>query len=201
MATYTLVEAPEVNVSVRGKDSPTTRQKAVDKIVELLDSGELPTQLPNGLSAEQLILVEVPPKNADLEDDEEDTLVMAVRELNKFSSLKLKHQHILQSALQARQNINILFTDEPIEQDIELLEEMLKGSFKILKEFAFFLVEYRKAKPGADEAKIILDEALQMNVSSLPTSNASDNLSTATEATTETTKNGKKKDELGTGNR
>jgi len=32
MATYTLVEAPEITVSVRGKDSSTTRNKALDKI-------------------------------------------------------------------------------------------------------------------------------------------------------------------------
>ena len=32
MATYTLVEDPDITVSVRGKDSPTTRNKAIDKI-------------------------------------------------------------------------------------------------------------------------------------------------------------------------
>jgi len=173
MATYTLLEAPEINVSVRGKDSPITRQKAIDKIAEMLDSGDLPTELPNGLSAEQLVLVDNPPKTNDAEDDSEEPLVMAVRELNKFASVKLKYQHILQSAIQARKNIDVLFKDEPIEEDIDQMEEMLKGSFKTLKEFAGILVEYRKAKPGADEARNILDEALHFNLSNSSTSNPS----------------------------
>jgi len=50
----------EITVSVRGKDSSTTRNKALDKIAEMLGSGELTTELPNGLSTEQLILTEVP---------------------------------------------------------------------------------------------------------------------------------------------
>lgn len=210
MATYTLAEAPEVKVSVRGKDSTATRQKAIDKIAEMLESGELSTELPNNLSAEQLILTEAPPTTTDSEDDEEkDPLVMAVRELTKFSPLKIKTQRLKQVALQSRRNIDVLFTDEPIEQDLDQLEEMLKGNFKTLKEFAVSLVEYRKAKQGADEALFILDEALQLNLSTPSTSNTSANSSTEPEValaetevseaeteadvTTETAKSGKKR--------
>lgn len=210
MATYTLAEALEVKVSVRGKDSTATRQKAIDKIAEMLESGELSTELPNNLSAEQLILTEAPPTTTDSEDDEEkDPLVMAVRELTKFSPLKIKTQRLKQVALQARRNIDVLFTDEPIEQDLDQVEEMLKGNFKTLKEFAVSLVEYRKAKQGADEALFILDEALQLNLSTPSTSNTSANSSiepevtlaetevseaeTEAEVTTETAKSGKKR--------
>jgi hypothetical protein len=49
-------------------------------------TGELPDVLPNGLSAEQLLLIESPSQTTDLEsDEEEDPLIVAVRELNKFS--------------------------------------------------------------------------------------------------------------------
>jgi hypothetical protein len=83
---YTLSDLPEVTVSIQGKDSPTTRQKAIDKIAEMSKAGELPDVLANGLSAEQLLLIEAPPQTADLEsDEEEDPLIVAVRELNKFS--------------------------------------------------------------------------------------------------------------------
>ncbi len=86
MATYTLADLPEVKVSVQGKDSPITRQKAIDKIAEMSKAGELLDVLANDLSAEQLLLIEAPPQTADLEsDEEEDPLIVAVRELNKFS--------------------------------------------------------------------------------------------------------------------
>lgn len=207
MATYTLSEIPEVKVSVQGKDSPTTRQKAIDKIAEMSKSGEL-TELPNDLSAEQLILSEAPPQTTDSEDDdEEDLLVVAVRELNKFSPLKIKTQRLKQAALGSRRNIDVLFTEEPIEQDLDQLEETLKGSFKTLKEFAVALVEYRKAKSGAEKARIILDEALQLSLPAPSTSDSSANspietevnspenevLEAEDEITTETARNGKKK--------
>lgn len=207
MATYTLAEAPEVKVSVQGKDSPTTRQKAIDKIAEMSKSGDL-AELPNGLSADQLILSEAPPQTTDLEDeDEEDPLVVAVRELNKFSPLKIKTQRLKQAALGSRRNIDVLFTEEPIEQDLDQLEETLKGSFKTLKEFAIALVEYRKAKLGAEKARIILDEALQLSLPAPSASDLSANSLIETEVnsaenevseaedeiTTETARNGKKK--------
>ena len=71
MATYTLADAPEITVSVRGKDSPNKRDQAMDKILEMLELGELPTELLDGLSAEQLILIEAPTKTSLSQDDEE----------------------------------------------------------------------------------------------------------------------------------
>jgi len=179
MATYTLAEAPEITVSIRGKDSLITRNKALDKITEMLGSGELPTELPNGLSTEQLILAEASAKTTDTEGDEEqEPLEMAVRELQKFLFLKLRTQRLKQGATQARQNIASILTEESIEQDLDQLEEMLKGNFKTLKEFVGILREYRQAKPGAESALVILDEALQFNLSSPAASNASTNSST-----------------------
>ncbi len=183
MATYTLTEAPEVTVSVRGKDSPTTRQKAIEKIAEMMELGELPNELLNGLSAEQLILTEAPAQMTDSQGDEEkEPLVMAVQELSKFFPLKIKTQRLKQAALQARHNLDVLFTDETIEQDLDQLEEVLKANFKTLKEFASSLGEYRQAKQGADKALIILDEALQFNLSTLSISNSNANLSAEVEA-------------------
>jgi hypothetical protein len=207
---YTLSDLPEVKVSVQGKDSPITRQKAIDKIAEMSKAGELLDVLANDLSAEQLLLIEAPPQTADLEsDEEEDPLIVAVRELNKFSPLKIKTQRLKQAALQARRNIDVLFTEEPIEEDLDQLEEILKGNFKTLKDFAGSLVEYRKAKPGAEQARLILDEALQLSLSTPSTSELSANSSTANEltspapvasvaetedeTTTETAKNGRKR--------
>ena len=171
MATYAIPEVPDVVVTVRGKDSITTRQKALDKIADMLSSGELPTEVPNGLTPEQLILTEAPARTTDAEGDEEqEPLSMAVREVHKFLLLKIKTQRLKQLALQARQNIDTILTLESIEQDFDQLEEMLKGDYKTIKEFVGALGEYRQTKTGAEAALRLLDEALKFELSILITS-------------------------------
>ena len=187
MATYTLAQAPEVQVSVPGKDSVTNRDKALDKIKQMLESGELPTELSIGLSTEQLVLTAAPGKiTFPLGDEEQEPVEVAVRELQKFLFLKLRTQRLKLGATQARQNIATILTEETNEQDIDQLEEMLKGNFKTLKEFVGVLKEYRQAKPGAESALIILDEALEFNLLSPATSgttNSSDEIDTLADDT------------------
>lgn len=203
MATYTLAEVPEVTVSVRGKDSPIIRQKALDQIADMLESGELLTELPKDLSIEQLVLTDSA-KTTDTESDEEQPLEMALRELQKFLFLKLRTQRLKQSATIARQNMANLLSEETLEQDLDEAEETIKGHFKTLKDFVGVLREYRQSKPRAESALIVLDEALGFNLSTP----ASKTNSTATETKTsldedasktdkaeltdETVKNGKK---------
>ena len=165
MATYTIAECPEISVTVRGKDSPTVRQKALDKIIELMDAEELPTELPDGLSAEQLIEVKEQPNNNEVNTNEaeEDAVVKAVRELNNLASLKIKVEELHQSAVKARKDLGVLFTDAPIEQEVDQLKDLLKGSFKILKDFAAASASYKEAKINAENARAVLDEALQFN--------------------------------------
>jgi len=171
MATYTIPEVPDVLVTVRGKDSITTRQKALDKIADMLSSGELPTEVPKGLTPDDLILTEAPARTTDAEGDEEqEPLSMAVREVHKFLLLKIKTQRLKQLALQARQNIDTILTEESIEQDFDQLEEMLKGDYKTIKEFVGALGEYRQTKTGAEAALRLLDEALKFELSILITS-------------------------------
>ena len=163
MATYTIAECPEINVTVRGKDSPTTRQRALDKIIDLMDTDELPTELPDGLSSEQLIEVKEESNNTSETDEAEDAVVKAVRELNNLANLKIKIQELHQAAVKARKDLDILFKETPLEQEPEQLKELLKGSFKILKEFAVASVNYKEAKTQAENARVVLDEALQLN--------------------------------------
>lgn len=163
MATYTIAECPEINVTVRGKDSPTVRQKALDKIIELMDSDELPTELQEGLSAEQLVEIKEQPNNDSDTDEAEEGVIKAVRELNNLASLKIKLQEIYPAAVKARKDLELLFIDTPIEQEVDQLKELLKGSFKILKDFAVASVNYKEAKTKAENARTVLDEALQFN--------------------------------------
>ena len=48
MVSYTLPQNPDTIITVRGKDSERARQKAMDKLVEMMDSGEIPIELENG---------------------------------------------------------------------------------------------------------------------------------------------------------
>lgn len=205
MATYTLAEVPEVTVSVRGKDSPIIRQKALDQIADMLESGELLTELPKELSIEQLVLTDSA-KTTDTESDEEQPLEMALRELQKFLFLKLRTQRLKQSATVARQNMANLLSEETLEQDLDEAEETIKGHFKTLKDFVGVLREYRQSKPRAESALIVLDEALGFNLSTpdtLKTSNSTtktktsldedvSKIETKAELTDEAVRNGKK---------
>lgn len=72
---------------------------------------------------------------------------------------------VKQSAIQARQNIAAILAEEPTELDLDQMEEVLKGNFKTLKDYVSALREFCQARPGAEEALAILDEALQVNLS------------------------------------
>jgi len=196
MATYTLAKNPEIVVSVRGKDLPITRQKALDKIFEMVESGKLLIELPKELSIEQLVLTEAQTQINDVESDEEQPLEMAVRELQKFLFLKLRTQRLKQGAAMARQNIAALLSEEILEQDLNQVEETLKGHFKTLKEFAAVLREYRQKKPIAESALIVLDEVLGFNLltpTALTSTDEIETTETKTEPTNETAKNGNKR--------
>ena len=172
MAKYTIAECPEFSVTVRGKDSPATRQRAMDKIMDLMDTDELPTELLDGLSSEQLIEVKEEASDAEKDADtaEEDAVIRAVRELNNLANLKIKVQELHQAAVKARKDLDILFTDTPIEQEQDQFKELLKGSFKVLKDFAVASVNYKEAKIKAENARTVLDTALQLHASEPSTS-------------------------------
>jgi hypothetical protein len=63
-----------------------------------------------------------------------------------------------EEALKIREAIDILFTDEAVSAE-EI--SRLKDGFKVLKNFAQANVRYREARGKAEEARAILDEALQ----------------------------------------
>ena len=174
-----------------------------------MESEELPVERLLDLSTEKLILTEAPGKTSDAEGGEEQPLEIAVRELHKFLLLKLRTQRLKQAAVLARQNIEVVLTEESIEQDLDQLEEVVKGSCKSLKEFVGALGEYRQARVGAEAALVIVDEALEFNLSTpaaFKSSSSTDQVLTSepqtetakaetieTEQATNETKNGKKR--------
>ncbi len=155
MVQYTLAQSPEVILTVPGKDSNKAREKAMDKLMEMMDSGDLPTELEDGFSPQQLIEV----KESALDNtSKEDKITEAVQILSNLATLKLKVQDSRSEALEVRKAIDILFTDESVTQE-EIAH--LKEGFKVLKTFAQANMRYQQAKAKAQDARRVLDEALK----------------------------------------
>jgi hypothetical protein len=154
MVRYTLPQSPEIILTVKGKDSAKAREEAMDRLMLLMDEGKLPTELAEGFGPKQFVEV--------IEDtavsDGDDAITEAVQILSNLATLKLKVMESREEALKIREAIDILFTDEPVSA-----EEIgrLKDGFKVLKNFAQANVRYREARGKAEEARTILDEALQ----------------------------------------
>ncbi|MGB3513766.1 MAG: hypothetical protein WBA93_32075 [Microcoleaceae cyanobacterium] len=155
MVRYTLPQTPDTIITVRGKDSEKARQKAMDQLVEMMDSGQLPTELENGFGPEQFIEVK---ESKEIVSDEEDAVAQAVQILSDLAALKIKVVESREEALTIRSAIEVLFTDEPV-----TVEEIanLKEGFKVLKNFAVANLRYREARGKAEEARVILDLALK----------------------------------------
>ena len=152
---YTLPQSPDIILTVKGKDSAKAREEAMDRLMELMDEGKLATELLEGFGPKQFVEVK------DIEDaasEGEDAITEAVQILSNLASLKLKVMESREEALKIRAAIDILFTDEAV-----TAEEIgrLKDGFKVLKNFAQANVRYREARSKAEEARAILDEALQ----------------------------------------
>ncbi len=154
MVRYTLPQSPEIILTVKGKDSAKAREEAMDRLMLLMDEGKLPTELAEGFGPKQFVEV--------IEDaavsDGDDAITEAVQILSNLATLKLKVMESREEALKIREAIDILFTDEAVSA-----EEIgrLKDGFKVLKNFAQANVRYREARGKAEEARAILDEALQ----------------------------------------
>lgn len=155
MVQYTFAQSPEVILTVPGKDSAKAREKAMDQLMELMDDGKLPTDLADGFSPKQFIEVKDP---AAIAVGDEDSLNQAVQVLSSLATLKLKVQESRTEALQVREQLDILFSDDFVSEE-EVTQ--LKDGFKVLKTYAQANLRYREARAQAEEARVVLDQALQ----------------------------------------
>jgi predicted RNA binding protein with dsRBD fold (UPF0201 family) len=154
MVQYTLAQSPEVLIDVPGRDSNKAREKAMDQLMALMDDDKLPTELDDGFNPKDFIEVKEPKTDP---TEEENEVVEAVQTLSNLAKLKVKVQGSREEALKVRELIDLLFTDEMIEE--EQIEELNNG-FKTLKTFAQTNLRYRDAKDEAEAARGILDNAL-----------------------------------------
>lgn len=155
MVQYTLPQSPEIIITVPGKDSAKAREKAMDRLMQLMEEGKLPTQLEDGFGPQQLIEVKEVPMDTSTEEDE---ITQAVQILSNLATLKLKVQESRLEALEIRKQVDILFSEKAVtEEEITRLKE----GFKVLKNFAQTNLRYQEAKTKAEEARRILDRALK----------------------------------------
>jgi hypothetical protein len=156
MVKYTLKEDPEVVIEVSGKDSPKARDKAMDKLMKLINEEQLSTNLEDGFGLDDFIEIR---ENAIVNNSaEDDEVVEAVQVLNNFATLKLKTQESKQEALEIRALVDLLFSDDQIsEEEVTRIKE----GFKVLKTFAQANIRYREAKAQAETARKTLDRALK----------------------------------------
>ena len=85
MVQYSLAQSPEIILIVPGKDSAKARGKAMDQLMELMEAGELPTELEAGFGPQQLIEVKEPTTDT---SNREDEITQAVQILSNLASLK-----------------------------------------------------------------------------------------------------------------
>ncbi len=155
MVRYTLVQSPEIILTVSGKDSDKAREKAMDKLMEIMEAGDLPSELEEGFSPQQLIEVKEPSMDT---SNGEDTIIEAVQLLSNLATLKLKVQDTRTEALEVRKLVDILFSDQSVsEEEISSLKE----GFKALKNFAQANLRYKDAREKAEQARQVLDQALK----------------------------------------
>ncbi|HYW21096.1 MAG TPA: hypothetical protein VE956_17700 [Nodularia sp. (in: cyanobacteria)] len=155
MVQYTLAQSPEIILTVSGKDSAKAREKAMDQLMELMDAGQLTTELEEGFGPQQLIEVKEPANDS---ASGEDSITQAVQILNNLATLKLKVQESRAEALEIRQAVDVLFLDNSVtEEEISRLKE----GFKVLKNFAQANVRYQEARAKAEHARQVLDQALK----------------------------------------
>lgn len=163
MPRYTLPENPEVILEIPGaRDTAKSREKAMDRLVELMDQEKVGSDLPDGFSPDRFVVVsEDLPDLAQADDSNQNEITRAVQILSTLASLKAKLQETRAEALAVRTQIDILFSDATV--SAEQLGE-LKNGFKILKTFAGVNERYRAARAQAEAARQILDKALQTDL-------------------------------------
>ncbi|MGM3307515.1 hypothetical protein ACSQ6I_16365 [Anabaena sp. WFMT] len=155
MVQYTLAQSPEIIISVPGKDSAKARDKAMDQLMELMETDQLTTELEEGFGPQQLIEIKEPTTDT---ASGEDAITQAVQILNNLATLKLKVQESRAEALEIRKAVDVLFSDNLVtEEEITRLKE----GFKVLKNFAQANIRYQEAKTKAEQARQVLDQALK----------------------------------------
>ena len=127
---YSLPNNPEIVIEVPGKkDTPSAREKAMKKLQQMLDDGEV--ELPDGFSDTQLVIVSSTSEAA----DSSDPVIVATETVRHFAKVKARLEKNFSSAEAARTAIARAFqSPESIsEDDIAVVESGAESVLEYIK--------------------------------------------------------------------
>jgi hypothetical protein len=198
---YTTKDLKELGlfIEVPGRaDNEKTRQKAIEEIQRRMDDPEdsslTPESFADGLSAEDLIVVEPPPTEQSEEDEPE--VIQAVKAIASLASLRVSLEEAYKGAAELRPVIEALFSPQPMTP-----EQMQQATDK---NFSKILIKYAEARAAHDKFLPTAEKAWELLAPMLPkegikSDRAMDELGNGNQATTpesealsENTKNRKK---------
>jgi hypothetical protein len=165
---YTTEELKELGlfVEILGRtDNARIRKMALEEIQRRMDDPEDTSlsaeSFPDGLRAENLIIVEPLLMNDESEkpEEEEPEIIQAVKAIAALASLRVPLDEAHQQALKLRPLIEALFSPEPLTPE-QMQQATDKNFAKILIKFAETKVTHDKFLPIAQEAWTILAPAL-----------------------------------------
>lgn len=193
---YTTRDLKELGlfVEVTGKtDNERTRQKAIEEIQRRMDDPEDSSlnaeSFADGLSIDDLIMVEPPPMSE--VDDDEPEIVQAVKAIANLASLRVTLEEVHQQALELRPLIEALFRPEPL-TPAQMQQVTDKNFTKTLIKFAEAKAARDQFLPIAEQAWTLLEPALA-NLTTNSTSLIDESeTEPAPEPPPKSTKNGKK---------
>lgn len=166
---YTTKDLRELGlfVEVPGRtDTEKTRKKALEEIQRRMedpeDSSLSPESFADGLSVEDLIVVEQP--FTDEAEGDEPEIIQAVKAIASLASLRVSLEEAYQSAVELRPVIEALFSKEPLTP-----EQMQQATDKT---FAKTLIKFAEAKAAHDKFLPVAQQAWEVVAPSLPEATA-----------------------------
>jgi hypothetical protein len=165
---YTTKDLRELGlfVEVPGRaDNDKTRQKALEEIQRRMDDPEDTSlnreSFADGLSAEDLIIVEPPTTEQSEENDPE--VIQAVKAIATLASLRVSLEEAYKGAAELRAVIEALFSPEPLTPE-QMQQATDKNFSKILIKFAEARAAHDKFLPSAEKAWQLLAPMLPKEV-------------------------------------
>jgi len=169
---YTTRDLKELGlfVEVSGRtDSERTRKKALEEIERRMDDPEDTSlnleSFADGLSAEDLLVVEPPPTEES--EDHEPEIINAVKAIATLASLRVTLEEANQHAVELRPLIEALFSHEPL-----TAEQMQQATDK---NFSKTLIKFAEAKAAHDKFLPVAQEAWDVLAPALPNAAKEDN--------------------------
>ncbi|HEY9671767.1 MAG TPA: hypothetical protein V6D11_10005 [Waterburya sp.] len=164
---YTTKDLRELGlfVEIPGRaDNEKTRKKALEEIQRRMDDPEDTSlnreSFADGLSAEDLIVVE-PPATEQSEEDEEPEVIQAVKAIATLAGLRVSLEEAYKGAAELRPVIEALFSPQPLTP-----EQMQQATDK---NFSKTLIKYAEARAAHDKFLPTAEQAWELLAPMLPT--------------------------------